>query len=236
MRQPVVQNATVDRDRSERIALEGAILRCGVGPAAHGLAREGEDDREELVIAIEPPCLAIGLERWERHVDRPLVAYSLRTFVMLALQGNATALIALYSPAITVESALGRELRELAPAFISSRLADRYAGYLRAQKDRLLGTRYDVAYAMNVLRFAEQGRELLESGELVLPVPEPARGRIIEVRDDHLHRDSVLARVEEAERMLERARYGTLLPDEPDTARIETWMVEAYGRYWSGER
>ena len=36
--------------------------------------------------------------------------------------------------------------------------------------------------------------------------------------------------------MLERARYRTLLPDEPDTVRIETWMVDAYSRAWSGER
>ena len=226
----------VEREESERIAREGAILRCGVGPAAHGLARDGEDDQEELLVAIEPPGYALGLTRWERHVDKPLVAYSLRTFCILALQGNATALIALYSPAITVETTLGRELRELAPAFVSRRLADRYAGYLRAQKDRLLGTHYDVVYAMNVLRFAEQGRELLESGELVLPLPEPVRSRIIEVRDDNLHRESVLSRVEEAERMLERARYRTLLPDEPDTVRIETWMVDAYSRAWSGER
>lgn len=35
----------------------------------------------------------------------------------------------------------GRALRELAPAIVSRQAGPRYLGYLRAQKERLLGTR-----------------------------------------------------------------------------------------------
>jgi hypothetical protein len=72
-----------------------------------------------------------------------------------------------------------------------------YLGYLRGQKERLLGTRgqkrvhrpeldeahgFDTKYAMHAARLGYQGLELLETGFLTLPMPEPDRSRVMAIR------------------------------------------------------
>ena len=139
---------------SLQIALDGMILRGTVGSTVHGLHLAAQDDRDEMGVAIEPPERVLGLERWEHHVERTqpegvrsgpgdldLVVYSARKYCRLALQGNPTVLLLLFTPDVLTENELGAELRALAPAFVSRRVGQRYRGYLLAQKQRLLGVR-----------------------------------------------------------------------------------------------
>jgi hypothetical protein len=90
---------------------------------------------------------------------------------------------------------LGRELQALAPAFVSRAAGRAFLGYLDAQRRGLTGERhatrtrelshehgYDTKYAMHALRIAHQGTELLEHGRIRLPVAEPARSALREVR------------------------------------------------------
>jgi predicted nucleotidyltransferase len=247
-------------DESRRIALGGMILRGTVGSTAHGLHLAEQDDRDEMGVAIEPAATALGLERWEHHVERTqpegarsgpgdldLVVYSLRKFCRLALAGNPTVLLLLYAPVPLVSTELGDELRDLAPAFLSREVGDRYLGYLRAQKERLLGVRgqlrvnrpelieahgFDTKYAMHVLRLGAQGRELLEHGRLTLPLPEPDRTAILAVRQGEVTFDQVRARIEESEAALVRAQARTTLPERPDSTRVAAWLVSAYLRQW----
>src|SRR3979409_2518531 len=94
-----------------RIAEEGLILRCQVGSGVHGTAIEGQDDRDEMGICIEPPEFVIGLERFEQYIyrtqpegarsgpgDLDLIIYSLRKWMRLALDGNPTVLLPLFVP------------------------------------------------------------------------------------------------------------------------------------------
>ena len=75
--------------------------------------------------------------------DLDLVAYSLRKYVRLALKGHPTILLLLFVPdeLLLVETELGRRLKALRPALLSRRAGRGYLGYLRGQKERLLGTR-----------------------------------------------------------------------------------------------
>jgi hypothetical protein len=131
--------------------------------------------------------------------DLDLVAYSVRKYVRLAMKGHPTILLLLFVPQelTFIETDLGRRLRGLAPALVS-RLAGRgYLGYLRGQKERLLETRgrkgvnrpelveahgYDTKYAMHAARLGYQGLELLETGQLTLPMPQPERSRVMAIR------------------------------------------------------
>jgi hypothetical protein len=73
------------------IAERGTILRCLVGSGVHGTAVEGQDDRDEMGICIEPPEYVIGLRSFEQYIfrtqpegarsghgDLDLIVYSLR--------------------------------------------------------------------------------------------------------------------------------------------------------------
>ena len=181
--------------------------------------------------------------------DLDLVAYSLRKYVRLALKGHPTILLLLFAPPehVLVETALGGELRELRPALLS-RLAGRgYLGYLHGQKERLLGSRgqkrvnrpelvaahgYDTKYAMHAARLGYQGLELLESGFVTLPMAEPERSRVMAIRTGERSFGEAIAEIEEVERRLAAALEQTSLPDEPDRAAVDAFLVEAYRRSW----
>ena len=100
----------------------------------------------------------------------------------------------------------GEELRALAPAFVARSTGRAFLGYLTDQRRGLTGERhatrtrelsklhgYDTKYAMHALRIAYQGIELLATGRITLPVPEPERSELRRVRAGEVPLDDVLA-------------------------------------------
>jgi hypothetical protein len=139
-----------------------------VGSTAHGLHLAGTEDRDEMGVRIEPPEYVIGLERFEQWIHRsaeerewrdarsgtgrrgwtppsrpgdldPVVS-GLRTYARLAAAGNPTVLVLLHAEPLYATEA-GRELQRRADLFASREAGHRFLGYLRAQKERLLGRR-----------------------------------------------------------------------------------------------
>ena len=259
------------RDEQREIVERTTILRGTVGSTVHGLHHGGQDDRDEMGVFVEPPEFLIGLRlarsgsRWtsfEHFVERTqpegarsgpgdldLVVYTLRKWLRLALTGNPTVLLLLFSPedTLAVCTERGRALRELAPAIVSRHAGPRYLGYLRAQKERLLGTRgqrrvnrpeliaahgFDTKYAMHVVRLGYQGIELLTTGRLTLPMPEPERSRVMAIRRGEVPEADVVAEVEEVERRLLRAVADSPLPERPDLDRVDEFLVETYREAW----
>jgi len=257
---------------SRELVERGTILRATVGSTVHGLHHGGQDDRDEMAVFIEPPEYLVGLDRargirgglygFEHFVERTqpegvrsgpgdldLVAYSLRKYVRLALKGHPTILLLLFVPddVILVKTELGDELRELRPAIVSKRAGRGYLGYLRGQKERLLGTRgqkrvnrpelvevhgFDTKYAMHAARLGYQGLELLETGWLTLPMEEPERSRTMAIRTGERSFQEAIAEIEEVERLLAEALERTSLPREPDRERVNSFLVDAYRRTW----
>lgn len=249
----------------ERRAIVDAatILRGTVGSTLHGLHHGGQDDRDEMGIFLEPPEHALGLRgQIEHYVERTqpdgarsgpgdldYVAYSLRKWLRLALAGNPTVLLLLFSPpeSLLVCTERGAALRALAPAIVSRRAGPRYQGYLRAQKERLLGVRgrrrvnrpeliaahgFDTKYAMHVVRLGRQGIELMRTGRLTLPMAEPVRSRIMAIRRGDVPEAEVVAEIEGVERELDEAVAQSPLPAEPDYAAVDAFIVETYREAW----
>src|ERR671937_399774 len=243
---------------SPEIVERGTILRATVGSTVHGLHHGGQNDRDEMAVFVEPPEYLLGLARargirgglygLEHYVERTqpegvrsgpgdldLVAYSLRKYVRLAPKGHPTVFLLLFVPdeLTLVETQLGRRLRQLRPAILSKRAGRGYLGYLRGQKERLLGTRgqkrvnrpelveahgFDTKYAMHAARLGYQGLELLETGRLPLPMAEPERSRVMAIRAGERTFEETIAEIEEVEQRLSEALERTPLPPEPERA------------------
>jgi uncharacterized protein len=245
------------------IAEQRCVLRCLVGSTVHGLSNPGTDDRDEMGVCIEPREYVIGLRPFEHWVfrtqpegvpsgpgDLDLTVYGLRKYCRLAMKGSPTVLLLLFVGGENVieRRPVGAALQALAPAFLSRRTGRAFLGYLDAQRRGLIGVRhatrtrelspehgYDTKYAMHTLRIALQGHELLTTGHITLPVPEPARSRLMEVRRGEVPLPAVLAELHEHTARFEQVVLEADLPDEADHAAVDAFLVEAYQRSWEGE-
>jgi predicted nucleotidyltransferase len=245
------------------IAEKGMIIRSLVGSTIHGLELSGTDDRDEMGVCIEPPEYVIGLDQFETWVHRTkpegvrseagdldLVVHSLRKYARLALKGNPTVLLLLFVKPedLLLRTPLGDELQALAPAFLSRRAGRAFLGYVSAQKQRLLGERgqknvkrpeledahgFDTKYAMHMLRLGYQGRELLETGRITLPMREEERRRVFAVRSGQVPFNDVLTEIDELERALEDLCETSPLPADADSERVNSFLVRAYRYAWS---
>jgi predicted nucleotidyltransferase len=247
------------------------ILRALVGSTVHGLnVRDAVEDRDEMGVLVEPFDAVVGFTRFEQFIyrsaaeregkadaksragDLDLVIYSLRKYVRLCLTGNPTMMLPLYAPADAVITctALGEELRTLAPRIASRRAGHAFLGYLQAQKQRLLGERgqmrvrrpelvardgYDSKYAMHLCRLGYQGLEFVQTGTLTLPMAEPSRSWLYALRQGQIPKAEMLARATEIEEALRGAIDSSPLPEEPDHAAVERWMLSAYRRVWADD-
>jgi hypothetical protein len=232
---------------------------------------DGIEDRDEMGICVEPLEEAMALwapfeqfiyrsaaEREGRENarsmagDLDLTIYSLRKWMRLALKGNPTILLLLFTPddQLVYCDSLGRELRNLAPQIISRRVQGPYLGYLQAQKERLTGERgqkrihrseleemygFDTKYAMHMLRLGFQGVELLTTGRLSLPMREPERSYLLDVRRGKISEQECLTQAGELERELAELEATSALPEAPAEARVEEWVLDAYRWSWTAE-
>jgi hypothetical protein len=142
---------------------------------------------------------------------------------------------------------VGEELQKLAPAFASRHAGKRFLGYLEAQRQRLVGERgqrdvnrvelvkqfgYDTKYAMHMLRLGHQGVEFLESGRLTLPMREPVRSHLMDVRQGRSNLAEVLAECTDLEVRIAALLETSPLPSEPDMQTVENFVMDTYARAW----
>ena len=248
---------------AESIAREGCILRGVVGSTVHGLSNPGTDDRDEMGVCVEPIEYVAGLRPFEHWVfrtqpegapsgpgDLDRTIYGLRKYCRPALKGSPTVLLLLFIDGdhVIERSALGAELQTLAPAFVSRRAGRAFLGYVDAQRRGLVGAQqatrtrelsstygYDTKYAMHALRIAHQGQELLRTGQITLPIAEPERSRLFEVRRGEVSLRDVLHRLHQQAERLEAATLASELPEQPDREAVDAFLAQAYQRVWAGE-
>lgn len=242
---------------AREIAMDNEILRGVVGSTSHGTAIDGQDDRDEMAVFIEPPEYVCGLRPLDHYIyrDKPegvrseagdldLTMYSLRKFCRLAEQGNPSVVILLWLPDHIVRTDLGRALIKMRDAFISRDSGNRFLGYLVAQKMKMKGERtattkrpeliekygYDTKFAMHALRLAFEGIEMLTHRRITLPVAEPNLSILRGVRTGQYDLGDVFHMIDRAEKQLRE-----LLQDctwKTDRARIDGFMVKAHQRHW----
>jgi uncharacterized protein len=273
-------------EEARAVAESGMILRVQVGSGVHGTSVDGQDDRDEMGICLEPAEFVTGLarvpggpggsagtgraapsvqfEQYERHTawDKPgglanrsgagdldVIVYSARKWCRLALEGNPTVLLALFVPddEVVFRNQAGAELVDNAHRFVSVLAADRFLGYLRSQKAAMTGERsahtnrpelveqhgFDTKYAMHAMRLGLQGVELLTTGRITLPVPEPGLSFLRAVRRGEVPLPEVCDAVSDAEAELERVRGDSAVPKQPDRAWVDGWLHRSHLSHWA---
>ena len=246
-----------------QIAEPTTILRGLVGSSVHGLVLDGTDDQDEMGVCLEPRRFVVGFGKFEQWVYRSAAEreghvgsrsqagdLDLTKWARLALHGNPTVLLLLYLPdnAVVLRTAAGEQLQNLAPAFASRKAGRRFLGYLEAQRQRLIGERgqrdvnrtelvenfgHDTKYAMHMLRLGHQGVEFLESGRLTLPVREPVRSHLMDVRRGRSSLAEVLQECTELESRLTELCESSPLRSDPDLPAVESFVMDSYASAWS---
>ena len=250
-----------DLSRARQVALDGLVLRTTVGSVVHGLSNPGTDDRDELGVCIEPPEYLLGFQRFEHFVyrtqpeghpsgpgDLDLTVYGLRKFCALALKGSPTTLLPLFVSGEhqLVCTEVGSRLCALAPAFVARSTGRAFLGYLDGQRRGLTGERhatrtrelsrlhgYDTKYAMHALRIAYQGIELLSCGRITLPVPEPERSQLWQVRAGEVPLEDVLVVLDGVTAQLEELAMDSSLPARTDVDAVDAFLVQTYREAWA---
>lgn len=179
--------------------------------------------------------------------DLDLVVYSARKYLRLAIKGNPSILILLFVSDCMTRNATGAQLQELAPLIVSKKAGGAFLGYMNAQRQRLMGERggkdvsrpelveahgYDTKYAMHMCRLGIQGIELMNTGRLTLPVAEPERSWLRDMRSGKVSEQEALTRAGELQRELKDAWQQSPLPDAPNVDAVERWMTERYLQHW----
>jgi hypothetical protein len=190
-----------------------------------------------------------GVDNRSGAGDLDVIIYSARKWCRLALAGNPTVLLPLFVPDSDVMfcNEVGAELVANADRFVSQLAADRYLGYLQSQRAAMTGAPgghtnrpelvavhgYDTKYAMHALRLGIQGVELLRTGRITLPVPEPSRTYLRSVRHGEVPLTEVVGAIDRAAADLERLRSSQAVPAQPDRAWVDDWLHRSYTAYWS---
>jgi uncharacterized protein len=180
--------------------------------------------------------------------DLDVIVYSARKWARLALAGNPTVLLVLFVPdeEVVFRNEAGAELTDNAHRFVSRLAASRFLGYLQAQKAGMTGQAgahtnrpelvgrhgYDTKYAMHALRLGVQGIELLSTGRITLPVPEPHRGYLRSIRRGEVARAEVIDAITDAEATLVRLRDSAGVPEQPDRDWVDDWLHRSYLSFW----
>lgn len=141
----------------------------------------------------------------------------------------------------------GAELVSNAQRFVSRLAAGRFLGYLNGQKAAMTGQAgahtnrpelvavhdYDTRYAMYVLRLGLQSVELLTTGLITLPVPEPDRGYLRSIRRGKRPLAEVLEAITAAAARLIELRDSPVIPDQPDRRWVDDWRHRSYLNFWA---
>ena len=236
------------------------LLRSEIGSTLYGTNLDTSDS-DQMGIVVEPKEFVVGFDNFEQFTwrdppqgeksqagDSEGTLYSLRKYLKLALDGNPTVMLLLFVPQEQLlESKLhGLALQANAHRFISRNSAGRFLGYMGAQMQKFTGERsqktnrpdlinefgYDTKFAYHMLRLGIQGIELIQTGNIQLPMKSKHQAQLKAVRRGAYTFAEVLDSARYLEAELLTLRDSPDLPPKGDRAWVQNWMIETYETFW----
>lgn len=208
------------------------FYRCVIGSQAYGLA-EPTSDIDRRGIYLPRAEQHWSLEGVPEQIDdqaQQEFYWELERFLVLALKANPHVIECLYSPIVELATPLARELLAIRECFLSQRVLPTFTGFANSQwKDATDRSKRSGSYGkplMHMLRLLIVGIGILRDGEAVLDMS-PHRERLLAVKRGDISwteveawRESLLGEIHVA------AALGRLA-EEPDTTRVNAFLIEA---------
>ena len=211
------------------------IYRCQVGSKAYGLATEDSDD-DLRGIYLPPAKLDWSLYRLPEQLEsiddeKDEVYWELDKFIRLALKANPNVLETLWTPLVLDANEVAQRLRTIRQAFLSKHLYKTYSGYVLSQFRRMANAvknqgKFKPKHAMHLVRLLYSGIAALETGEIQVDVSE-RRDELLHIRNGSLTFDEVKEKALGLDRTFQQAFEKTTLPDQPDYARVNEFLIWA---------
>jgi predicted nucleotidyltransferase len=216
---------------------KGTVLLSGiVGSTAYGLAHEGSDiDRLGIYAAptvqfhgLRPP---IGRQATTVLHEPDVTLHEIGKFAALCLNCNPSVMELLWLEDYEILTPSGKALIAIRSAFLSAkRVRDAYMGYATQQLTRLSSKDFHgkdpdkiAKHARHILRLANQGMGLYETGELRVRLDDPEEyfdfGRQV-AQDGSRIAAEMLATIGN--------RFNLIIPKvpgRPDDAVVEDWLI-----------
>lgn len=207
------------------------ILQAIGGSHAYGLDTESSDV-DRYGVFVEPLSSVISLKHFTESIvtnDPDVSLHEVGKFVRLAAQGNPTILDQLFMPEYEIMTWEGERLVKFRGLFLSKRIYKSYGGYAIDQVRRLNNrddgsfssehrNRYE-KHARHCFRLLQQGRQLLETGNLNVRVDN--REELFEI--GKLPPSDLMTRFETEFKKFDQIE--TKLPDLPDYDKINDLLL-----------
>ena len=208
--------------------------RCVVGSRAYGLDDENSDtDRRGFYL---PPAdrhwSLHGVPEQLEDKSSDTVYWELEKFIRLALKGNPNVLECLHTPLVEHATPLARELLAMRSAFLSRRVIGTIGGYAEAQfrkveaDVRATGTAKP-KHVMHLLRLLISGAVTLRTGDYPVRVADEHRDRLLAVKRGEVAWPEADRWRQELLSDFNAAARSTTLPERPDTARADAFLIRA---------
>lgn len=241
--------------------MTNTILKFEYGSTAHG-TNTVDSDHDFMGIFVEPPQFVTGILSLDTITDKTAVGgarstaadtdttlYPLRKWAALASRGNPTVLTAFFAPTYEIRTPSGDALLDNKALFLSRDAGGRFLGYMTSQRAAMTGQRnkrtnrpelvqthgYDTKFAYHMIRLGLQGVELMESGNIQMPMAQENRNGLLNIRRGVLNKEEVLAWSFEIEEKLLAAITLSYLPPVPNTASINELLHDIYTTEWNTE-
>jgi uncharacterized protein len=227
------------RDGIERSPLaeydlrEFVVYSCVVGSRAYGLDTEASDtDRRGIYL---PPARAhwslFGVPEQLEDKAEEECYWELQKFIVLALKANPNVLECLYTPIVETATPVALRLLDAREMFLSRLVYQTYNGYVLSQFKKLdqdLRTKGEIRWkhAMHLVRLLISGTTILEEGRVPVRVDE-ARDRLLAIRAGEVAWGEIDAWRRELHARFDEAYARTRLPERPDYARANDFLVAA---------
>jgi hypothetical protein len=148
-----------------------------------------------------------------------------------------------------VTTSYGIGLQSRADLFLSRDCGKRFQGYLKSQREQLLGLRskhtnrpelieqfgFDTKFAYHAIRLGIQGCELLSTGKITLPMEDGHRKYLRALRTGYYTKEQALEQIEYYDDELRDLMVKTKgdWPDKPDMKKINQWLMATYRSWWN---
>jgi predicted nucleotidyltransferase len=210
------------------------IYSCIVGSRAYGLDDESSDT-DRRGIYLPPADLQWSLfgapEQLEDHANQECY-WELQKFLIMALKANPNILECLHTPLVERADALAEELLSMRGVFLSKLIYKTYNGYVLSQFKKLeqdLRTKGEIKqkHAMHLIRLLRSGIIAVETGELVVRVPEDVRRELLAIKHGEFTWDETNQLRLDLHTRFDAAFAKTALPDRPDYTAANAFLLRA---------